>query len=557
MKKQNPSIKAHLIWSALILLSLVAVSAIPFALAQSRSRGTMKRSRAANIEQARTSQLPTLSSGPTGMSRFLVLPAPEVPQVILYDQYNNAGTSATLSATFTDFPTFNSDLADDFVVPAGQEWTVQSIDADGTYFGGVGPANSFNVFFYTNNAGIPGTQIYSATNRPWTQVGSTFTVNLPTPAVLTPGTYWVEIQANMTDSCCGEWGWTDRTVQSNNGAAWQNPGGGFAICMTWGRRGDPAGCNIDPGVPDQVYRLNGISCPLPLTYAYTVTTGSYLAGSTNAGVNCDDCSVSIPFPFPVKIYDTTYTSAFAGSNGELGFGIDYSGFGITCMPVGSATYTIGPMWVDQYPVTAECPSCGVFYATYGTAPNRTFVIEWRDAYYPGNPTPNLNYEVVFNEANALTGRFDVYYNLVTSHTGGTDSALTVGVQQNTTNFTQVGCDPTGTNPPAGVTTGAYFIYTLVACGTPTPTATIAATATATATPTATRTPTPTPTATATATFTPTPTATSTATPTATRTPTPTPTATATATATTPPATPTPTARATPTARPRPTPRQRP
>src|SRR5205085_9635075 len=121
-------------------------------------------------------------------------------------------------------------------------------------------------------------------------------------------------------------------------------------------------------------------------------------------------------------------------------------------------------------VTAECPSCGVFYATYGTAPNRTFVIEWRDAYYPGNPTPNLNYEVVFNEANALTGRFDVYYNLVTSHTGGTDSALTVGVQQNTTNFTQVGCDPTGTNPPAGVTTGAYFIYTL-ACPTPTPTPT--------------------------------------------------------------------------------------
>src|SRR5438270_5861900 len=92
------------------------------------------------------------------------------------------------------------------------------------------------------------------------------------------------------------------------------------------------------------------------------------------------------------------------------------------------------MWVDQYPVTAACPSCGVFYATYGTAPNRTFVIEWRNAYYPGNPTPNLNYEVIFNEATALAGRFDVYYNLVTSHTGGTDSALTVGVQQNTTNL---------------------------------------------------------------------------------------------------------------------------
>src|ERR1041385_3898249 len=39
MKKQaNSSIKAQLLWSALILLSLLAACAIPFALAQSRSR---------------------------------------------------------------------------------------------------------------------------------------------------------------------------------------------------------------------------------------------------------------------------------------------------------------------------------------------------------------------------------------------------------------------------------------------------------------------------------------------------------------------------------------
>ena len=31
----------------------------------------------------------------------------------------------------------------------------------------------------------------------------------------------------MTFNPNGEWGWTDRTVQSNNPAAWQNPGGGF------------------------------------------------------------------------------------------------------------------------------------------------------------------------------------------------------------------------------------------------------------------------------------------------------------------------------------------
>src|SRR5690348_13751593 len=44
MKKQiHPSIKAHLLRSVFYLLLLVAVCAIPFALAQSGSRGTTKR----------------------------------------------------------------------------------------------------------------------------------------------------------------------------------------------------------------------------------------------------------------------------------------------------------------------------------------------------------------------------------------------------------------------------------------------------------------------------------------------------------------------------------
>src|SRR5438874_11996407 len=53
MKKQiNPSIKAQILRSAFILLSLVAVGVIPFALAQSRSRGTAKRSVAASAIRA-------------------------------------------------------------------------------------------------------------------------------------------------------------------------------------------------------------------------------------------------------------------------------------------------------------------------------------------------------------------------------------------------------------------------------------------------------------------------------------------------------------------------
>jgi hypothetical protein len=159
MKKQtNPSIKAHLLWSALILLALGAVCAIPFALGQRQAvklsviNPAAKKDAAANkymqqvtqradgaisdqplpkISQTGQSQLPTTFSGAIGVGRLRILPNPNLPQVVLYDQYNNASPNHTWSATFTDFPTFGSDLADDFVVPGGQTWNVQSIDADG------------------------------------------------------------------------------------------------------------------------------------------------------------------------------------------------------------------------------------------------------------------------------------------------------------------------------------------------------------------------------------------------------------------------------------------
>jgi hypothetical protein len=203
----------------------------------------------------RVPEVPQLISGNFGTDITLTPPSPSAPQTVLYDQYNNIGVNVTVSATFTDFPTAATDLADDFVVPTGQTWNVQSIDADGAYFFGAGPAIDWNVYFYANNAGFPGAQVYSTTHQPVHQNGSTFTVNLPTPAVLSAGTYWVEIQAHMTYGTQGEWGWSNRTVTSYNAAAWQNPGHGLGVCPTWSRRG--ATCGTDPSAPDQVYRLNG------------------------------------------------------------------------------------------------------------------------------------------------------------------------------------------------------------------------------------------------------------------------------------------------------------
>src|SRR5438045_9239962 len=139
MKKQlHPGDKAYLIRRAFYLLLLFAVWAMPFALAQqSAIRRSVGRPGGA---LSRGPEVPQLTSARLG-AQIMVAPAPpSVPQTVLYDQYNNAGIDVTVSATFTDFPTYRADLADDFVVPTGQTWTVQSIDANGAYLFGLRPA---------------------------------------------------------------------------------------------------------------------------------------------------------------------------------------------------------------------------------------------------------------------------------------------------------------------------------------------------------------------------------------------------------------------------------
>ena len=231
--------------SAFVLLLLLTLCAIPFALAQSRSHGAAKQSVAK----------PTVSSGrASGTPRTPILPAPKLPAVTLYDQLNNPGTSSTSSQEFPDVPTYTDFAADDFIVPSGQTWNVTEVDAQGVYFNGPGPADNFNVFFYQNNSGVPGTQVYSATAQSYVNNSGVFQVTLTAPAVLPSGEYWLSVQAHMSDSPNGQWGWTDRAVQANSPAVWQNPGGGFGVCPTWAAR---TTCVGDAPAPDQMFRLIG------------------------------------------------------------------------------------------------------------------------------------------------------------------------------------------------------------------------------------------------------------------------------------------------------------
>ena len=94
--------------------------------------------------------------------------------------------------------------------------------------------------FYSNGGNNrPGTLLQARPNQNFTN-GPSFSIPLNTEVSLGPGTYWVSVQANQNLIPQGQWGWKNRTVQTNMNASWQNPNNGFGTgCTTWGR-GRPA-----------------------------------------------------------------------------------------------------------------------------------------------------------------------------------------------------------------------------------------------------------------------------------------------------------------------------
>jgi hypothetical protein len=252
-RRVNPPVEAHLIRGAFYLLFLLAVCAIPFALAQ---RTTAKQSTVGS-----TMQLPTVSSdsGPAASA----VPMPGFPTGgAIYNQYDNPANKPPLGIGSQKFEpamaAFDDQAADDFVINAPPPpifLYTTGVRVMGEYSQGGGPASSFNVYLYTNGAGnLPGSLIASFLNRPYTGTPPDFVIRW-SPLSLPSGTYWVSVQARQDFTPNGQWFWHNRTVQSNAGAAWQNPGDGYGTgCITWNRK---SACMPDQVSPDQVFQILG------------------------------------------------------------------------------------------------------------------------------------------------------------------------------------------------------------------------------------------------------------------------------------------------------------
>jgi hypothetical protein len=145
---------------------------------------------------------------------------------------------------------------------------------------------------------------------------------------------------------------------------------------------------------------------------------------TNTGIHCDDCGSGFPMGFDFTFFGNTYPGVGIASNGYLGFSGNLGDYTNDCIPnVKTPNNIICPFWDD---LISTCAGADIFYQTFGSAPNRYFVVEWvNNKFYNDCNSPSLTFEAILYEgSNSILFQ---YLNMAGSTRAHGDSA-TVGIE---------------------------------------------------------------------------------------------------------------------------------
>ncbi|WP_370321421.1 carboxypeptidase regulatory-like domain-containing protein [Actinoplanes sp. ATCC 53533] len=158
-------------------------------------------------------------------------------------------------------------------------------------------------------------------------------------------------------------------------------------------------------------------------YACAQVTGSFVAAANALALTGDEGTAGITLPFAMPFHGQTYTSATVSTNGFLTFGasLGTNTYANPTMPTLAApNAVVAPFW-DDLEIDA---SASVRTDTVGTAPNRKFVIEWRNAKFRPSGPDRITFEAVFSET---TGEIAFNYGTLTT-TLQQGAAATIGIE---------------------------------------------------------------------------------------------------------------------------------
>ena len=231
---------------------------------------------------------------------------PVDPDMVLWDQYDSPGVSASTSQNFeAEFDTFDNQTADSFTIQLYQTWLIDKVEVAGAY-SGAGVANSFNVFFYEGAPNQPAMPVFTKTNAlysPGLEFGDVV-IELDPPARITSQSttnFWISVQADQNLRQSGQWFWRNaRFFEDVYPAYWRNPGGGFNTgCFEWYVR---SGCGLSGNEREQVFRLSGTNLgivPSPTGTPPTVTPTTIASETPTQIVTPDPTTTGTP-PTPTN-----------------------------------------------------------------------------------------------------------------------------------------------------------------------------------------------------------------------------------------------------------------
>ncbi|HET9103717.1 MAG TPA: hypothetical protein VFN55_10225 [Solirubrobacteraceae bacterium] len=182
-------------------------------------------------------------------------------------------------------------------------------------------------------------------------------------------------------------------------------------------------------------------------YSVATSTGHSLTPGTALLANSqgDDQIANTSLPFPVTFDGVTHTSAYASTNGNLQF-VDDSGsansdYSNSCLPASDILNMVAPYWDDLDSSTSIDPGLGIYTVTTGSAPHRTFAIEWRTASH-NDTTKRFDFEILLHEDSPTIS-------FVYGAMGESGDSATVGLQgeQNPAYDLVAGCDTAGAVVP--------------------------------------------------------------------------------------------------------------
>ncbi|MGS2640213.1 S8 family serine peptidase [Streptosporangium sp. LJ11] len=180
------------------------------------------------------------------------------------------------------------------------------------------------------------------------------------------------------------------------------PRRGFDLKVTAGSR-----CTQDATVPvtvtgDLVKDIELASHTDSFGHTCGSGTEPYVEGTTKERLGGDDESQMITLPFAFPFYGKTYTRGAVATNGFLTFGANTYAFpsNVSLPATGDSNASIYPYWEDL----AMWDDSGLYTATVGTAPHRTFVVEWRNVQFYDSDD-HFSFEALLGEDGSIGFRY--------------------------------------------------------------------------------------------------------------------------------------------------------